>query len=198
VLKLPSELLTAAYVLALAVIGIAACGSSHAATSSAVPLGRPVATTAFQAPTTAAPATAVGTAEPPEAIHPAPPPSPRGLRTRTILHVARRFADAYLRYQIGQHPPAVKRTLVATCTPSFAHLLIAQPARIPDGQRRNPAYQPAELTRVTYTGQASLRPGPPEQIVIATYHTIRHPSVRGQLTVHLTESGRGWRVADLG
>ncbi|MGZ4331032.1 MAG: hypothetical protein ACXVH3_26655 [Solirubrobacteraceae bacterium] len=138
------------------------------------------------------------TAEPPEAIHPPPPPSPRTHRARAILRVARRFARAYLRYQIGQHPPGVKQTLSATCTPSFAHLLIAQPARVPDGQRRNPAYRPAELTRVAYTGQASLRPGPPEQIVIATYRTIGNPSVRGQLTIHVIGSGGSWRVTDLG
>jgi len=193
-----SELRRAPCVLVVAVIGIAACGSSHTGTSSAVPLGRPVATSASQAPSTAAPATPVGTAEPPETIHPAPPPSPSSPRARMILRVARRFAVAYLRYQIGQHPPAVKRALSATCTPTFARLLIAQPARIPDGQRRNPTYQPAELTRVTYTGQASLGPGPQEQIVIATYHTIRHPSVRGQLTVHLIGNSGSWRVADLG
>jgi hypothetical protein len=193
-----SELRKAPCGLVLAVLGVAACGSRHTGTTSTVPLGRPVATSASQAPSTAAPATPVRAAEPPEAIHPAPPPSSRTPQARTILRVAGRLADAYLRYQIGQHPLAIKRTLSATCTPSFARLLIAQPARIPDGQRRNPAYQPAELTRVTYTGQASLRPGPPEQIVIATYHTIRHPSVRGQLTLHLIESGRSWRVADLG
>ena len=104
----------------------------------------------------------------------------------------------FLRYQIGRHPPAVAQTLSATCTPSFAHLLISQPARIPAGQRRNPAYRPAALTGVTYTGQASLRPGPPEQIVIATYHTIGNTSVRGRLTIHLIGSGGSWRVAYVG
>lgn len=193
-----SELRKAPCVLVLAVIGVAACGSSRPETSPTVPLGRPVATSASQVPSTTPPATPVGTAEPPEAIHPPPPPSPTTPRARTILRVARRFADAYLRYQIGQHPPAVKRTLSATCTPAFAHLLIAQPALIPDAQRRNPAYRPAVLTRVTYTGQASLRPGPPQQIAIATYHTLRNPSVRGQLTIHLIGSGETWRVADLG
>jgi hypothetical protein len=195
---LHSELRKAPCMLVLAVLGVAACGTSRAGTSSAVPLGRPVATSASRAPRTAAPPTLIGAAQPPEAIHFPAPRSPRRPRARTILRVARRFADAYLRYQIGEHPPAVKRTFVATCTPSFAHLLTAQPARIPDGQRRNPAYQPGELTRVAYTGQASLGPRPPEQIVIATYHTIGHPSVRGQLTVHLIGSGGSWRVADLG
>lgn len=196
--KSHSELRKAPRVLVLAVLGVAACGSSGPEASSTAPLGRPVATSASQVPSTAAPATPVGTAEPPEAIHPPAPPSPRTPRSRAILRVAGRFAGAYLRYQIGEHPPAVKRTLSATCTPAFAQLLIAQPARIPDAQRRNPAYRPAVLTRVTYTGQASLRPGPPEQIVIATYHTIRKPSVRGQLTIHLIGSGKTWRVADLG
>ena len=193
-----SELRKALCVLALAVIGVAACGSNRPETSSTVPLGRPVATSASQVPSTAAPATPVRAAEPPEAIHPPPPPSPTTPLARTILRVARRFAGAYLRYQIGQHPLAVERTLSATCTPSFAHLLIAQPARIPDAQRRNPAYRPAALTRVIYTGQASLRTGAPQQIVIATYHTLRNPRVRGQLTMHLVGSGRTWRVADLG
>jgi hypothetical protein len=198
VLTSHSGLRKAPCLLVLAVFGVAACGSSGPETSSTGSLGRLVATTASQVPSTAAPASPVRTGEPPEAIHPAPPPSPGGPRARTILRVARRFAGAYLRYQIGQHPPAVKRALITTCTPSFAHLLIAQPARIPYEQRRNPAYWPAELARVTYTGPASLRPGPPEQIVIAAYHTIRHPTVRGQLTIHLIGSGASWRVASLG
>jgi hypothetical protein len=193
-----SALRKAPCALVLAAIGIAACGGSRAETSSTVSLGRAVATTASRIPSSAPTATAVGTAEPPEAIYPPPPPSPRAPQSRTILRVARRFAGAYLRYQIGKHPSAVAQTLIATCTSSFAHLLIAQPARILAGQRRNPAYRPAALTRVTYTGQASLRPGPPEQIVIATYHTIGNPSVRGQLTIHLIGNGGSWRVAYLG
>jgi hypothetical protein len=119
-------------------------------------------------------------------------------RSRAILLVATRFARAYLVYQTGRHPPPVEQALRATCTRRFARLLLAQPARVPNGERHNPAYVPAAIAHITYTGAASLGPGPRVQIVIATYHTIGHPNVGGQLTIHVTASGGAWRVADLG
>jgi hypothetical protein len=76
--------------------------------------------------------------------------------------------------------------------------LLAQPAQVPRGARSSPAYERAAITQLAYIGPAALGPGPPEQIVIAAYETIEHPPVGGQVTIQLTASGSGWRVAELG
>jgi hypothetical protein len=146
----------------------------------------------------AASALAAGHAQRPEAIRVRPTPPPASPRSRAILAVANRFARAYLQYQIGRDSPAVSQTIKLTCTALFAHRLLDQPAHVPAVDRSNPTYEPAAITHLAYTGSAAIAPGPPVQIVIAAYYSIEHPSVRGQLTIHLTATLGGWRVADLG
>lgn len=113
------------------------------------------------------------------------------------MATASRFATAYLRYQIGHDTPSVQRALRATCTPGFADSLLSQPVSLPNTQRGTPAAQASELKQLTYTGPASLRTGPPVQIVLARYHTIRRPGVGGQLTIKITRTGSSWRVTGL-
>lgn len=125
------------------------------------------------------------------------PPSPATPRSRAILQVATRFADAYVQYQIGRDSPAIKRAITDTCTTSFARLLLSQPVSIPSAQQHSLAARPAEVTRVTYTGPASLGPGPPVQIVLARYHTIGHGNIGGQLTIEVTGTADRWRVSNL-
>jgi hypothetical protein len=198
----------APWLLAVAAAGIAGCGAStgHTTTTwNTSDLGHTIARSAAQTPSPS-PAATLGAAsapagseiQAPEDIHPSPPPSPTAPGFRAIVVIATRFGRAYLSYEIGEHPPSVEQAIRATCTRFFAGLLLAQPARIPNASRNSPAYQPATLGRVTYTGPASFGPGPPVQIVIATYATIGHPEVGGQLTMHLTPSRGGWRVAGLG
>jgi hypothetical protein len=198
---MPRNRCTTGLLLGLSALLVAGCGSTSTSTSGnagGASTGRPIAV-ATPPPSPTAPAIpAAANAQQPEAIRPAPPPSPSAPRSRAILLVASRFARAYFLYQIGRSSPSVAKTIDATCTPPFAHLLLSQPATVPSGARTDPAYEPAALTSVTYTGKATLGPGPFVEIVIATYHTIGHPSVGGQLTIHLTASGGGWRVAALG
>lgn len=128
-------------------------------------------------------------------LPPAPPRTTR--RARAIVATASRFTTAYLRYQIGHDTPSVQRSLRATCTPDFADRLLSQPVSLPNIQRGTPVAHASELEQLTYTGPASLRTGPPIQIVLARYHTIRHPGVGGQLTIEIARTGSSWRVTGL-
>jgi hypothetical protein len=134
---------------------------------------------------------------PAEPIHLPPPPPATAPRSRGILHTATRFANAYPLYQIGRDPNSVEQAIRQTCTPSFARVLLSLPVSVPATQRHSLAEQAAELKNITYTGPAVLGPGPPAQIVIARYHTIGHPDIGGQLTIAITGSRVGWRVASV-
>jgi hypothetical protein len=48
-----------------------------------------------------------------------------------MLRVARRFAIAYMPYQVGRLPAWARTTILRTCTPAFAGLLLDHPARLP-------------------------------------------------------------------
>ena len=45
-----------------------------------------------------------------------------------MLAVARRFAVAYMPYQVGRLPGWARAAITRTCTPAFAHYLLARPA----------------------------------------------------------------------
>ena len=92
----------------------------------------------------------------------------------------------------------MRHTIRQTCTSAFAQRLLTQPVSVPNTQRTTLVDQPAEPGHFTYTGSASLGPGPPDQIVLATYHTMGHPNEGGRLTIKLTGSRAGWRAAGLG
>jgi hypothetical protein len=201
----PREVAAAAAAAVALAVAVAGCGGAVAPGNEAGPaLGRTVESVNAGAPSQATPVAATSSASTrpataaPEQIKPPPDPSRRSPRSRAVLNVATRFADAYLEYQIGRHPPPVSRTIAATCTPALARLLLSRPAVVPPGERGNPAYQPAALTTIAYTGAASLGSGPPAQIVIADYRTLRGPHVGGRLTIELTPKGNGWRVSSLG
>jgi hypothetical protein len=48
-----------------------------------------------------------------------------------MLAVARQFATAYMPYQIGRLPGWARAAINRTCTPAFAHYLLARPAEPP-------------------------------------------------------------------
>lgn len=139
---------------------------------------------------------AAAAATPTDSVRLPPPPSPGTPRSQAILRVARRFANAYVQYQIGRDTAAIDRAIRETCTPTFARLLLSQPVSIPRAQQRSVAARPAEVTRVLYTGPASLGPGPPVQIVLARYREVAPSRIGGQLTIEVTGGGR-WRVSGL-
>ena len=89
-----------------------------------------------------------GAAHPPPVRGPVseqpPPPSP-GSAEAVMLAVARRFAVAYMPYQVGRLPRWARTAIERTCTPAFAHYLLAQPAQFdaaaggaPEGHRDLP------------------------------------------------------------
>ena len=55
------------------------------------------------------------------------PPSP-GSSVGAMLAVARRFAAAYMPYQVGRLPGWARVAISRTCAPAFAHYLLARPA----------------------------------------------------------------------
>jgi hypothetical protein len=199
-----TELIRAPLVL-VAVVALGGCGATSAQHGTAgdrsgSALGRMIGTTPAVAATgsTAAARPRPTTATPPpESIRLPPPPSAAAPRSRAILRVASRFANAYLLYQVGRDLLPVQQAIRETCTRSFAQLLLSEPVNIPATQRQSVAGQPSALGSVRYTGPASLGPGAPLQIVIARYHPIAHPNAGGQLTIGLTVSGGGWRVDTL-
>lgn len=193
----------AVILLTLAIAGCGTISPTGEATTSSTPtsLGQPIATVTTSAtshaPTATSTSAAGTTAAQPESIRLPPPPTPKAPRSQAILHVATRFANAYLLYQIGRAALNVKQTIRSTSTPSFARLLLSQPINIPSAERSSVADEPSALTSVTYSGPASLGPGPAVQIVVARYHTIVHSDVAAQLTIELTVAGRGWLVTSL-
>jgi hypothetical protein len=196
---MPVDLVRASGIV-LAALAIGGCGSisSQRATTengAGSALGQTIATAPTATATGSTPATRAtptSAAPPPESIHLPSPPSATAPRTRAILRVATQFANAYLLYQVGRDPRPVQQVIRQTCTPAFAQLLLSQPVNIPATRRRSVAGQPSAVVSATYTGPASLGPGPPLQIVIA-----RYPIAVGQLTIELAASGEGWRVDSL-
>ena len=187
---------------AIAIGGCGAISSQRARTddSGGPGLGQTIATVtagSVTGSTTAARATPTTAAPAPESIHLPSPPAATAPRSRAILRVATRFANAYLLYQVGRDPRPVQQVIRETCTPAFAQLLLSQPVTIPATRRQSVAGQPSALASVRYTGPASLGVGPQVQIVIARYHPIAHPNAGSQLTIELAASGGGWRVDSL-
>ena len=45
-----------------------------------------------------------------------------------MLAVAKRFATAYMPYQVGRLPGWARAAIKRTCTPAFAHYLLSRPA----------------------------------------------------------------------
>ena len=189
----------------LTTLAIAGCGtiaSSGETTTggTAAVLGQPIATVATRATSTAPAPTNPSTspATQPESIRLPPPPTAAAPRSRAILDVATRFANAYLLYQIGRAPQSVKQTIRLTCTQLFARLLLSEPVNVPSTDWSSVADEPSVLTSVTYTGPASIGPGPPVQIVVARYSAVDHPTDAEQLTIELTAADGGWLVTSLG
>jgi hypothetical protein len=189
----------------LATLALAGCGtiSSRPETGNrgaAASLGQPIATvtTSLTSPSsTAAHTSTSATTAGPESIRLPRAPAPTAPRSRAILRVATRFTRGYLLYQIGRVPRTVRQTIRSTSTPSFARLLLSQRVNVPSADRSSAAEEPSALVSVTYTGPATLAPGPPVQIVVARYDAIAHPHVTGQLTIELTAARGGWLVTSL-
>jgi hypothetical protein len=122
------------------------------------------------------------------------PPGPRMARSSVpegarIEAVAKRFAAAFVHYQVGQLTVGVRRQIEATTTLPYATSLLSAPPDIPAGERPPP---PARLRSV------ALANGPVGgQAMVA----VELDAAAGQietLTVLMQRSGPGWRVSSLG
>ena len=113
---------------------------------------------------------------------PAPSPTPT-----PGAAMARRFIRAFLRYEVGDAPPAVVRALRASASRALAHDLLVQPARLPAGQDAPP---PGRLVR--------MEPGDPAGSGQRVVAVLDYGGRRGALTLTLTRSGRRWTGTRVG
>ena len=106
-----------------------------------------------------------------------------------VMATARRFTAAFVKYEVGQLPVAVRRAIQSTATLSFASTLLSAPPSIPNGVRppSPPEVQLIALANGPEAGQATvaveLRAGGGE---IST------------LTELLSQTGQEWRISALG
>jgi len=112
-------------------------GSRHASPIHLLPPSRPRPSRP-RAPTTAGTAAtastlpsrtprSLGRGAPGGVGNPERPPSPRS-PAGAMLAVAKRFATAYMPYQVGRLPGWARAAIKRTCTPAFAHYLLSRPA----------------------------------------------------------------------
>jgi hypothetical protein len=107
-----------------------------------------------------------------------------------MLAVARRFAVAYMPYQVGRLPRSVRTTVEQTCTPAFARYLLAHPARPTALQAAHP--NAIETYRV-----AGVEPAGAPDTVAVSYVSEQDRADTGELLVRLVREHGRWLVASL-
>ena len=107
-----------------------------------------------------------------------------------MLAVARRFAVAYMPYQVGRLPSWVRTAIEGTCTPGFARYLLAQPARVTALQAAHP--NTVETYRV-----ASVEPAGTPDTVAVSYVSEQDSADTGELLLRLVREHGRWLVASL-
>ena len=107
-----------------------------------------------------------------------------------MLAVARRFAIAYMPYQIGRLPRWARIVIERTCTPAFGRYLLAQPARPTPLQAAHP--QAIETDRV-----AGVEPAGAPDTVAVSYVSEQDSADTGELLLSLVEEHGRWLVAAL-
>ena len=118
---------------------------------------------------------------------PAPAPgSAEGMK----LAVARRFAVAYMPYQVGRLPGWTRTAFARTCTPGFARYLLAQPARATALQAAHP--KAIETYRV-----AGVEPAGAPDTVVVSYISEQDSADTGELLLRLIREHGRWLVASL-
>lgn len=106
-----------------------------------------------------------------------------------IIATARRFTAAFVKYEVGQLPAGVRRTIQSTATLSFASSLLAAPPSIPNGVRPPP---PARVRSV------ALANGPEAGQAAVAVELRAGAGELSALTELLSRSGREWRISGLG
>ena len=105
-----------------------------------------------------------------------------------MLAVARRFAVAYMPYQVGRLPQWARTAIERTCTPAFARYLLAQPAQLTPPQAAHPN------AIETYT-VASVEPAGAAHTVAVGYVSEQDSADTGEFLLRLVEEHGRWLVA---
>jgi hypothetical protein len=107
-----------------------------------------------------------------------------------VLDVARRFAAADMSYEVGDLTPAVRRTLVETCTAGFAAQLLSRRPTLPPGVH-------AGRVRQKLVGVVPLEHFRDAAVVLATVRPAARPGPAGAFELRLVPRAGGWRVDGL-
>jgi hypothetical protein len=191
---------------AAAIVCLAALtGHGHGSTRGPSPAAGPAATVAridaAGPAATAAALAAVGLAAhaAPAARHARPnrwlidpdAPLPRASAWPPVLVVARRFAAAYLRYQVGELGSAVRQAIAGTCTPAFAAQLLSHRPSLPPGTR-------PDQVRQRLVAVAPLERLPGAAVTLVTVRAAGPSRAASAFELRLVRAPsrpRGWRVA---
>ena len=107
-----------------------------------------------------------------------------------MLAVARRFAIAYMPYQVGRLPRWARTAIERTCTPAFARYLLVQPAQPTPLQAAHP--KAIETYRV-----ASVEPAGTPDTMAVNYISEQDSADTGEFLLRLVKDHGGWLVAAL-
>ena len=118
-----------------------------------------------------------------------PAPAPHSAEGM-MLAVARRFATAYMPYQVGRLPQWARTAIEWTCTPAFARYLLAQPAQLTPLQAAHPT--DIETYRV-----ASVAPAGDPDTVAVRYVSEQDSADTGEFVLRLVSERGHWLVAAL-
>jgi hypothetical protein len=119
------------------------------------------------------------------------PPAPaRHSAEGMMLAAARRFAIAYMPYQVGRLPRWGRTAIERTCTPAFARYLLAQPAQPTPLQAAHP--NAIETYRV-----ASVEPAGAPDTVAVSYVSEQDSADTGEFLLRLVADHGRWLVASL-
>jgi hypothetical protein len=107
-----------------------------------------------------------------------------------MLAVARRFAAAYMPYQVGRLPGWARAAIKRACTPSFAHYLLSRPAEQSPLLSAHPTA--AETYRV-----ASVNVAAGANRVSVSYVSVQDRSDTGAFLLTLAQRRGRWLIAGL-
>jgi hypothetical protein len=107
-----------------------------------------------------------------------------------MLAVARRFAAAYMPYQVGRLPGWARAAIRRACTPAFAHYLLSRPAEQSPLLSAHP--NDAETYRV-----ASVNLAAGTHHVFVSYVSQQDRSDTGAFLLTLAQRRGRWLIAGL-
>jgi len=107
-----------------------------------------------------------------------------------MLAVARRYADAYMPYQVGRLPGWARAAITRTCTPAFAHYLLARPAE------RSPLLSAHPTDAETYR-VASVNLATGDHRVSVSYVSEQNRADTGAILLTLALRHGRWLVAGM-